>query len=114
MGSYYEQKSWLKTYPEWLPGEIYPPGQSLLDEFLKTAKSRPASPCIHYFDHTLNYNDIKNMAVALAAALFDMGIAAGDRVVVCRTFPRPSLPVLPSGCEMRWWFRSIQCTRPMN
>ena len=82
MGSYYEQKSWLKTYPEWLPEKIYPPGQSLLEEFLKTAKSRPASPCIHYFDHTLNYNDIKNMAVALAAALFDMGIAAGDRVVV--------------------------------
>ncbi len=82
MGSYYEKKSWLKTYPEWLPKEIYLPGQSLLDEFLNAAKSRPASPCIHYFDHTFNYNDIKKMAVALAAALSDMGTAEGDRVVV--------------------------------
>jgi hypothetical protein len=37
MGSYYEQKSWLKTYPEWLPEKIYrisenrkvPPGKSV-------------------------------------------------------------------------------------
>jgi long-chain acyl-CoA synthetase len=82
MGSYNEQKSWLKTYPEWLPREICPPGQSLLDEFVNTAKTRPASPCIHYFDHTLSYTDIKKMAVALAAALFDMGTAESDRVVV--------------------------------
>ncbi|MBW2428145.1 MAG: AMP-binding protein [Deltaproteobacteria bacterium] len=82
MASYYDQKPWLKTYPKWLPSKLTVPDHSLLDEFLQAASTFPADPCIHYFDRTLTYKEIGEMAVALAAALADMGLGQGDRVIV--------------------------------
>ena len=82
MASYYDQKPWLKTYPKWLPSKLTVPDHSLLDEFLQAASTFPADPCIHYFDRTLTYKEIGEMAVALAAALADMGLGRGDRVIV--------------------------------
>jgi long-chain acyl-CoA synthetase len=78
MGSYYDQKPWLKTYPQWLPGKLTVPDHSLLEAFLHTASACPADPCIHYFDRTLNYKEIGEMAAALA----EMGIGRGSRVIV--------------------------------
>ena len=34
MGSYYDQKPWLKTFPQWLPSELTVPDHSILDAFL--------------------------------------------------------------------------------
>jgi long-chain acyl-CoA synthetase len=82
MNSYYNQKPWLKTYPEWLPSELTVPAVSLLDEFLRSAAAYPDDPCLHYFERTFSFGDIHRMALGLAAALAKMGIAAGDRVIV--------------------------------
>ena len=82
MGSFYDQKPWLKTYPQWLPSKLTVPDHSILDAFLQAASTYPADPCIHYFDRTLTYKEIGEMAVALAAALADMGLGRGDRVIV--------------------------------
>ncbi len=82
MGSFYDQKPWLKTYPQWLPSELPVPDYSILDAFLHAASAFPADPCIHYFDRTLSYEEIGGMAAALAAALAEMGIGRGDRVIV--------------------------------
>jgi long-chain acyl-CoA synthetase len=82
MGSYYDQKPWLKTYPQWLPSKLTVPDHSILDAFLQVASTYPTDPCIHYFDRTLTYTEIGEMAVALAAALAGMGLGRGDRVIV--------------------------------
>ena len=82
MGSYYDHKPWLKTYPQWLPDELSVPDHSVLDAFLQAAAAYPADPCIHYFDRTLNYIEIGEMAAALAAALAAMGVGRRDRVIV--------------------------------
>ena len=58
MSSYYDQKPWLKTYPQWLPSKLTVPDHSILDAFLHAASAYPADPCIHYFDRTLNYKEI--------------------------------------------------------
>ncbi len=82
MTSYYNQKPWLSTYPDWLPHKLTVPAVSLLDEFLQAASAYPEDPCLHYFERTFSYREIHRMALGLAAALAQMGLAAGDRVIV--------------------------------
>jgi len=82
MGSIYDHKPWLKTYPQWLPDELGVPDHSILDAFLHSTSAYPADPCIHYFDRTLNYKEIGEIAAALAAAMAGMGIGRRDRVIV--------------------------------
>jgi len=82
MTSYYNQKPWLSTYPDWLPDKLTVPAVSLLDDFLQSAAAYPDDPCLHYFERTFSYRDIHRMALGLAAALARMGLAAGDRVIV--------------------------------
>jgi long-chain acyl-CoA synthetase len=82
MGSFYDQKPWLKTYPQWLPSEFTVSDHSMLDAFLHSASSYPMDSCIHYFDHSLSYGEIREMAAAAAAALAEMGLGQGDRVVL--------------------------------
>ena len=82
MGSFYDQKPWLNTYPQWLPGELTVPEHSILDAFLQAASTYPANPCLYYFDRTLEYQEIEKMATALATALAAMGVGRGDRVIV--------------------------------
>jgi long-chain acyl-CoA synthetase len=82
MGSYYDHKPWLSTYPQWLPNEMTVPDHSVLDAFLHASANFPTNPCIHYFDRSLNYKEIEEMAAALAAALAGMEVGRGDRVIV--------------------------------
>ena len=82
MTSYYNHKPWLSTYPDWLPDKLTVPAVSLLDEFLQSAAAHPEDPCLHYFERTFSYRDIHRMALSLAAALTEMGLTAGDRVIV--------------------------------
>ena len=82
MGSFYDQKPWLNTYPPWLPSKLSVPKHSILDAFLQAASTYPANPCLYYFDRTLEYQKIEKMATALAAALVGMGVDRGDRVIV--------------------------------
>jgi len=82
MGSFYDQKPWLNTYPPWLPSKLSVPKHSILDAFLQAASTYPANPCLYYFDRTLEYQEIEKMATALAAALVGMGVDRGDRVIV--------------------------------
>jgi long-chain acyl-CoA synthetase len=82
MSSYYNQKPWLQTYPDWLPAELAVPAVSLLDEFLQSTNTFPDDPCLHYFERTFSYREIHRLALGLAAALAKMGVASGDRVIV--------------------------------
>ena len=103
MGSYYDHKPWLKTYPQWLPDELSVPDHSALDAFLQAAAAYPADPCIHYFDRTLNYREIAEMAAALAAALAAMGVGRRDRVIVVMQ----NIPQAVVACLAIWMRNAI-------
>ncbi len=103
MGSIYDHKPWLKTYPQWLPDELSVPDHSVLDAFLQAAAAYPADPCIHYFDRTLNYKEIGEMAAALAAALAAMGVGRRDRVIVVMQ----NIPQAVVACLAIWMRNAI-------
>ncbi|WP_307854434.1 class I adenylate-forming enzyme family protein [Rhodococcus sp. B50] len=55
---------------------------TMLDAWNEHAAGRPHDPAVHYFDATLSFADIDGAADALAAALHDKGVTAGDRVAI--------------------------------
>ncbi len=82
MSGFYDQKPWLKTYPNWLPQAFALPDRSMLDLFTTSAEAYPEDPCVCYFDAVYSYKEIHRMARNLAAALSGKGIVKGDRVLL--------------------------------
>ena len=82
MSGIYDQKPWLNSYPEWLPQEFRLPNTSILDLFVISAETYSEAPCIYYFDAVYTYHEVFQMARKLAAVFSNLGIAAGDRVLL--------------------------------
>ena len=81
MTSVYEQKPWLKHYSPWLPPELETPQENLV-QILKRAVSRGGSrPAVYYFGGSMSYAEVDQWSDQLAAALQDLGLERGDRVV---------------------------------
>jgi long-chain acyl-CoA synthetase len=79
---FYDQKPWLKTYPNWLPQTFALPDRSVLDLFTTSVEAYPEDPCVCYFDAVYSYKKIQRMARNLAAALAGKGIGPGNRVLL--------------------------------
>ncbi len=78
----YADKPWLKRYPPGLPAELaidYPDALAMFRAAVARAADRPA---VHYFDATLTWRDVDEASDALAAALCERGVQAGDRVAL--------------------------------
>lgn len=82
MSGFYDQKPWLKTYPQWLPQTVELPATSVLDLFTASVDAYPGDPCLCYFDAVYSYKEIHRSARNLAAALSGMEIGRGDRVLL--------------------------------
>jgi len=82
MPEYYDDKPWEKTYPDWFSPVFPETAETVLEKFRRVAASSPENVCIQYFDSAYSFAEIENMSVALAAALADHGIGAGDRVML--------------------------------
>jgi long-chain acyl-CoA synthetase len=82
VSGFYDQKPWLKTYPGWLPPTFALPDKSMLDLFSASVDAYPADPCVCYFDTVHSYEEIHRMARNLAAALSELGVNQGDRVLL--------------------------------
>ncbi|MEW6666755.1 MAG: AMP-binding protein [Thermodesulfobacteriota bacterium] len=82
MGSVYEQRPWLKNYPEWVPHDLPITRDTALGDFLRSAGSKPEAPAVFYFDQVLTYGEIDRLSGSLAAALGDLGLGKGDRVIL--------------------------------
>jgi long-chain acyl-CoA synthetase len=80
--SIYEKRPWLKNYPEWVPHDIEISNASAIGDFRTSAHLRPDAPAVHYFDDTLSYGDIDRLSNSFAAALEDLGVVKGDRVIL--------------------------------
>ena len=80
--SIYEQRPWLKNYPEWVPHDLELHDETAIGDFLTSADQKPDAPAVHYFDETLSYADIDRLSNSFAAALEGLGVAKGDRVIL--------------------------------
>ncbi|AFM24707.1 class I adenylate-forming enzyme family protein [Desulfomonile tiedjei] len=82
MNSIYQQRPWLRLYPDWVPHDIDAEAATAIGDFLKTAKRIPEAPAIFYFDEAISYGDVDGWSDSLAAAFHDMGLRSGDRIIV--------------------------------
>jgi long-chain acyl-CoA synthetase len=82
MDSVYQKRPWLTSYPEWVPHDLNAGANTPIGDFLKSAGSHPDATAIYYFDHPISYGDIDRWADSLAAAFRNMGLQAGDRIIV--------------------------------
>ncbi|MBS9375209.1 Long-chain-fatty-acid--CoA ligase [Rhodococcus sp. B50] len=73
---------WTKHYPASVSPDLTGSFPTMLDAWNEHAAGRPHDPAVHYFDATLSFADIDGAADALAAALHDKGVTAGDRVAI--------------------------------
>jgi long-chain acyl-CoA synthetase len=78
--SAYDERPWLRLYPEGLAHAIEPEHDSALAMFRTTAAARPGEPAIHYFDTTLTFGELDALSDGLAAGLQAQGLAHGDRI----------------------------------
>ena len=81
MVSVYEQKPWLKFYSPWIPPELEVPRETLVQTLKRAVAQGGSRPAVHYFGRSLSYAQIDRWSDQLAAALQDLGLKKGDRVV---------------------------------
>src|SRR5919197_5510809 len=82
MSSVYEQRPWLKLYPEWVTPDLKTPFANGVEMFRARARANPDAPLLHYFENTLSFAEVDRASDALAAALVERGLARGDRVAL--------------------------------
>ena len=82
MSSVYEQRPWLKLYPEWVTPDLETPFANGVQMFRASVRANPDAPLLHYFENTLTFAEVDRASDALAAALVERGLARGDRVAL--------------------------------
>jgi long-chain acyl-CoA synthetase len=82
MNSIYDQKPWLKLYPQWLPHELSIPQGTALDDFEASVARRGDNPAVCYFDNEISYAELDRISSGLANAFADLGLTKGDRILV--------------------------------
>lgn len=82
MDSIYEKKPWLKNYPEIVSHNLEIKGETALGDFRVSASARGDTVAVCYFDHAITYSTIDQISDSLAAALQDLGLNKGDRMVL--------------------------------
>jgi long-chain acyl-CoA synthetase len=82
MSSVYEQKPWLDKYPDYVPKELPLPEKSMVDLFEEYAERVPDRDAIRYFDETISYSELNDLADRFATLLASRGVEKGDRVAV--------------------------------
>ncbi|PKN30882.1 MAG: acyl-CoA synthetase [Deltaproteobacteria bacterium HGW-Deltaproteobacteria-21] len=82
MESIYEKRPWLIHYPDWVRHDLEITPDTALTDFINSAARRAGAPAVFYFDHSLSFGEIDRMSSSLAAALRDLGIVKGDRIIL--------------------------------
>ena len=98
MESIYEKRPWLQQYPAWAPHDIEPTRDTALGDFERTCMRRPEAPALYYFDHVLTYKEINDLSSRLAAALGDLGLRKGDRIII----DLQNVPQFPIAAYAAW------------
>jgi long-chain acyl-CoA synthetase len=82
MSSVYESKPWLERYADYVPKELPLPEKSMVDLFEKSAKRVPDVDAVRYFDETISYSELDDLADRFATLLASRDVEKGDRVAV--------------------------------
>jgi long-chain acyl-CoA synthetase len=82
MNSPYEKRPWLKNYPKGVPHDLEISPRTALDDFKASSALRADAAAVCYFDHAISYGTIDQLSDSLAAALHDLGIKKGDRILL--------------------------------
>jgi len=82
MKSIYENRPWLKNYPENVPHDLEITSDTAIGDFRASAARRPGAPAVYYFDHALSFGEIDQASNGLAAAFEELGLTKGDRIVI--------------------------------
>src|SRR5919198_688452 len=85
MSSVYEQRPWLKFYPEWVTPDLETPCAHGVEMFRASARAHPAAPLLHYFEHTLTFAEVDRASHALPAAFVERGLTPDDVAVLSYT-----------------------------
>ncbi|MBV9321304.1 MAG: amino acid adenylation domain-containing protein [Mycobacterium sp.] len=71
-----------------------PSGEALHDGFFRRAELRPDAPAVYASSGDLSYGELREQASAVAAALRDFGVGAGDTVAVLGPKNAQQIPAL--------------------
>jgi long-chain acyl-CoA synthetase len=82
MTSLYERKPWLGRYADYVPEELPLPEKSMIDLFEESAGRVPDQDAVRYFDETISYGGLDDLANRFCTLLSSRGIEKGDRVAV--------------------------------
>ena len=82
MESIYENRPWLKQYPDWAPHTLDITPHTALADFISSVSRNPDAPAVYYFDHPISYGEVHRHSDALAAAFSHLGLQRGDRIIV--------------------------------
>ncbi len=82
MDSIYEQRPWLKNYPDGVPHDLEITSDTALNDFRHSAVGRPKAAAVYYFDHVITYGEMGQLSDNLAAAFQAFGVNKGDRILL--------------------------------
>ena len=82
MPSVYENKPWLEMYADYVSKELPLPEKSMADFFEESAERVPDGDAIRYFDETISYSELNDLADRFATVLAGRGVEKGDRVAI--------------------------------
>ena len=75
-------RAWHKLYPEWVPHVLPLPTRSLADVLEEAVAANAAAPAIHYFDRTVSYGELDDLANRFATLLASWNVGKGDCVAL--------------------------------
>jgi long-chain acyl-CoA synthetase len=81
MISIYEQKPWLRNYPPWVAPQLEIPQENNVQILKRVCSQRSSEPAIYYFGRSISFGEVDRWSDSLAAALQDLGLEKGERVV---------------------------------
>ena len=82
MSSIYESKPWLERYADYVPKELPLPTRSMADLFEESAEHASDRDAIRYFDVSISYGELNDLADRFATLLALWGVEKGDRVAI--------------------------------
>lgn len=82
MSSHYAGKPWLQAYAPYVPHELPLPKKSMIDCFEDSVRRHPDRAAVFYFDRSISFQELDEMAESFAALLAEWGVGKGDRVAL--------------------------------
>lgn len=80
MKSVYEERPWLKSYPQGVPAEIDVPVKSVNEAFNEATERWKNKTAIIFYGKKISYQELREKVDRFATALSHLGINKGDRV----------------------------------